>query len=206
MKKTLIVSLLVSAVVAFLVSGARVPSAAPTLGGDVHNHLEDFSEGISVDGTTVIDGSGNFTVAGTSAFTGELRAPLIQTGSVTSIASGSVHLTAAQICDSSVVRQNISGAPASSQLATFPTAAALIADCLPTNGDSKTLFYQNTSNDALERITLTANTGIDIFVASGSATGGSGKTLDRKDGMLVRFVKVSTSSISAIFMKAEDTD
>jgi hypothetical protein len=67
MKKDLIlvvVSVLVSVGLSALVlGGGSVPSE---LGGRVHNVMEDFSEGISVDGTTVLDGSGNIDAPVTS--------------------------------------------------------------------------------------------------------------------------------------------
>jgi hypothetical protein len=62
------------------------------LGGRNHNTMEDFSEGISVDGTTVIDGSGNFagavsgtTISGTtiSGTTGSFSSTLAVTATTT---------------------------------------------------------------------------------------------------------------------------
>lgn len=57
-----------------VVEGDYIEAAQPaqeiTLGGLVHNILESFNEGIAVDGTTIIDGSGNFTIAGTISSTG----------------------------------------------------------------------------------------------------------------------------------------
>lgn len=202
-----LISGIVAGVVSLAVALLAIHSVSPSLnaGGTVENFPSHFTNGLFV-GTTdqlSIDSSGAITTTGlftVSAGT-DLRGQLIQTGTVASIASGSTHYTAAQFCDNAVVRQNISGAPSSSQLATWPTAAALVADCIPTAGDSRTFVFQNTSNDALERITMTANTGIDFFVASGSA-----KTLDRKDTMVVRFWNVNGASVSASFIKVEDTD
>lgn len=197
MKKTLIVSLIVSAVVAFLVAGARLPSS--TLGGLVHNVTEDFTQGISVSGTTVIDSSGNYT----NPVGGDLRGQLVQTGTVTSIASGSVHYTASQLCNSTVIRHNVHGVgvTASNSADVFPTAAALVADCVPTAGDTKLFVLQNTSDDAAERVTPTANTGLDFFIASGSAS-----TIDRKDTFIVRYWNVNGTSVSFSFEKVEDTN
>jgi hypothetical protein len=203
----LVVALVV--VVGGYVGGAL--NGSPSFAGLTETDQATFVNGfrVGLNSTLVMDGSGNFTIPGTvtvtgaTSLTGELRAPLVQTGSVTSIASGSVHLTAAQVCDSTVIRQNVHGAgvTASNSATVFPTAAALIADCVPTAGDSKTFVLQNTSDDAAERITPTANTGLDFFIASSSAS-----TLDRKDAAMVRFWNVNGTSVSFSFQKVEDTN
>lgn len=210
--KTVVVTALLLALVG-LVLPKTATQTVSSLGATIYNRVIDFSEGISVDGTTIIDGSGNFTVAGTSTFTGKVRAQVVRTGSVTSVASGSVHYTAAQFCNSSVIRHNVhfvagQGAIVSSASNdVMPTAASLIADCVPTAGDMQQFVLQNTSDDALERITLVPNTGIDLFLASGSAaTEGSKKTLDRKDTMLLRFWNVDGASVSFSLIKVEDTN
>ena len=64
--KSVVVPGVVAFVVAYFVGGAAVPQFA----GLNHNALEDFSEGISVDGTVVIDGSGNYDGAVTAGANG----------------------------------------------------------------------------------------------------------------------------------------
>ncbi len=205
--KNVLVAGLVSLAVALVAFGLRGQSAPSlTAGGTVENFPSHFTNGLygGVTDQLSIDSSGNITTTGTlSVSSGDARAQLVQTGSVLSIASGSVHYTAAQFCDNTVIRHNVTGVgvTASNSADVWPTAAALIADCVPTAGDTRTFVLQNISDDATERITPTANTGIDFFIASSSAL-----TLDRKDTNLIRFWNVNGSSVSFGFVKVEDTN
>jgi len=54
------------AVAGFTLSVVPKGADGNSLGGTVYNRLIEFSEGISIDGTTVLDGSGNLSVAGTT--------------------------------------------------------------------------------------------------------------------------------------------
>ena len=126
------------------------------MGGLVHNVLETFDEGIAVDGTTIIDGDGAITsTTGTFSSTltiiGETNLDtLIFGGDIIATDTPSVSLTAAQVCNTAYFRIDPGG---SGITWTFPTAAELIADCLPTTGDSKILYFENIA-DASEAITV----------------------------------------------------
>jgi len=104
------------------------------IGGLVHNVLETFDEGIAVNGETVINDEG--------AWIGVFG------GDITTTDTPSVSATAAQVCDTSYFRVDPGGGAITW---TMPTAAELIADCLPTTGDSKIVYFENIA-DASEII------------------------------------------------------
>ena len=64
----LVVALLFSLLAAFSLSNNK---SGNSLGGEIYNKLVSFDEGIAVDGSTIIDGSGNFTTANLTT-TGDL--------------------------------------------------------------------------------------------------------------------------------------
>lgn len=59
MKKTLLTIVVSVTLSVFGSAFVLAPSASQNIGGLVHNVMEDFSAGISVDGSTVISGSGD---------------------------------------------------------------------------------------------------------------------------------------------------
>lgn len=85
-----------------------------------------------------------------------------QTGSVLTIASSSVDtLTAAQVCDSSVIAKNSwDGIASSTAITNLPTAASLFADCLTTNGDTYSVIFRN----------LHTTAGSSTLVVAGAST------------------------------------
>lgn len=133
--------------------GASVSAPTP-LGGLVHNIQETFDAGIAVKGTEFISDaralsvttgafSGAITGATTLTMTGESNLDsLIFGGDVTALTATDTAqtLTAAQFCDSSLIRWDSSG---TSSTLTLPTAASLIADCIPATGDTKSVLYEN---------------------------------------------------------------
>lgn len=108
-------------------------SKVNVLGGLNHNAMEDFSEGISVDGTTAIDGS--------RIFYPKSVHELVSSGDLTTLVATATTTTAAVICDSTYLKQT----PTANVTFRLPSAATLIADCIPTVGDSKTIWYDNMS-------------------------------------------------------------
>lgn len=191
------ISALVAGVVSLAVALLVVQSSGQPQplnpGGVVENFPSHFSNGLYAGPTD------QFSVDST----GETRGKIIKTGDVTTISSGSIHYTAAQLCDASLIKHVVTGVglTASNSVDVFPTAASLIADCLPTAGDTKRFMLLSYGNDAAEKITPTANTGLDFFLASGSAS-----TINRKDAFLIEMTNIDGASISVSFEKVEDTN
>lgn len=133
------------------------PAPQPiSLGGLIHNVQESFDEGIAVDGTEIISGTGALTIiAETNLDT------LIQGGDVTVLTNGTTTITAANMCNSFLLQHDSDG---SNCPVTTPTAALLIADCIPTAGDSFEFYYENTGG---EHDTITAGSNIELLEPSG---------------------------------------
>ena len=129
-------------------------------------------------------------------------------GGLLAITSGSKTFSAADICDNVLVTQNNIGAPASAQTNTFPTAASLITRCLPDKGDYRTVRFENIAGPG-EVFTFRLGTGIDIFVASGSAVvagKGDGAKLWPEAAAFVRFTNLNGSSVSVDFVEMINAD
>jgi len=167
-------------------------SSEGRLGGEIHNVLESFDAGIAVNGTTVIDSSGNYdgsitsdtgTFSSTLAVTGESQlSTLIHGGLVKQVdlADGTTDLlTAAEMCNYSGIIYTTEGADAT---ITVASTTDLIADCLDTDGDRKSITFQNASLFATTT-TLSANTDGDdiqfqVLVGDGVFASTSSVTLD----------------------------
>ena len=132
------------------------------LAGNTNYDAVDVTDGYYIDGTQVIDGSGNWIGAGTFTLTGELNAGSFvygdANGALPGISFGSDHqtsttLTAAQVCDNSVldIRNSTSTANTPS-LIHVPTAASVFSDCLTAIGDIRDIVLYNTG--ATSSITL----------------------------------------------------
>lgn len=174
-------------------NGDLVEGSDGSLGGAVHNIQESFDEGILVDGLVVIDGKGNLT----------------ELGSVLTVASGSTTYTAANLCDSSLVRHSIVSAPASAQQFKLPTAAAIIADCLPNAGGRHRFTIENYSDFTAEALTIVKGANIDLGVASGSAVGagkGDGVVLLGQTRAIVEMLNLNGSSVSFDVIEIIDGD
>lgn len=125
---------------------------------------------LDVDGDAEVNG----TLQVDSSFTlsGELQAStIISGGSVLSTSTAATGvtdvLTAAQICDNSVIlyTPNATGGVA----LTLPATSTLFADCLNTDGDSKSVLLKNVTSTAEADIILTAGTG-NVLVGSPTTT------------------------------------
>ncbi len=142
---------------------STLPDTGPTLNAD-----ETITGAWTFSGATIFSGAVSLTDILT--VTGESNlSSLVQGGSVLAIASTSKHFTAAQWCDNSIITHDL-GILASTANAWTPTAAALIADCIPATGDFYRFTFRNIS-DADEVITLVASTSVDFqepVIASGS--------------------------------------
>ncbi len=115
---------------------------------------------------TLIAGGG-ITGATTLTMTGESNlATLVYGGATTSLATTEpaiVQLTAAQFCDNSeMLYETIEAGVGSSTTMFMPTAAQLIADCIPAVGDTKSTFLIFSAADTAST-TLTASTSINML-------------------------------------------
>lgn len=152
------------------VAGLFTPVVRQGFGGAVHNILETFDEGIAVDGTTVVDGSGNWVgavaAALNSTFTnidasGEIEGSVIDEGGVLTLSATSTAqtLTAAQMCNNNVVEWDNLG---TSSTLTLAASTTLIADCLDDDGDQISLLFDSlTATTSV--ITITAGSGNDLI-------------------------------------------
>src|SRR3990167_9019015 len=126
---------------------------------------------------------GNLAVTGTSALTGAstLTGALTVEGdtnldnfvnggaSLATSTNGAGTFTAAQVCDNNIIVATPEWQPVT---LTFPTAALLIADCLPTIGDEKKLWMYNatTTTGAASIITLADGANGDHQESEGGTT------------------------------------
>ncbi len=139
--------------------------------------------GFQISGSTIIDSSmnastsavaasGAITGATTLTMTGESNlSTLVYGGATTSLATTSppsiVQMTAAQFCDNSeMFFGNDEDTVGSSTTMYTPTAAQLIADCIPAIGDTKSTFLIMTGVDTAST-TLTASTSINMLKFTG---------------------------------------
>lgn len=117
-----------------------------------------FPNGISADSTSPSAGQvrgttltttgaatlASLSVTGDTTLTGELLGSLLTQGGATTSSSTAVSftLTAANVCDNAVYEMT----PTIGAITvTFPTAAQLVADCIPNIGDSRTIWMHNAS-------------------------------------------------------------
>lgn len=134
-------------------------------------------------GTATAVGDGILTASGLGTFTGGLTATggfttdRILFGSTgkttvpTSTATSTLTLTAAQVCDNALIEWTPSLAASTS---TLPTATALVADCLTSNGMEKTLRLKNLGDTASTTFILgRLSTGISLYAASTSLANAS---------------------------------
>ena len=132
---------------------ATTEGASESLGGLVHNVQEIFSAGIKAGTceTEVINSSGQWvyqfngtTIAASGAMTitGESNLDTLVFGGDATQLYNNATATAAQVCDSSVLKW----ATTATTTIQFATGTDLIADCLPAIGDTKELLlWQNST-------------------------------------------------------------
>ena len=160
MNKTLSIIAIILSVVALIVS-----VKSPRLGGTTAGYWNAVS-GFQISGTTVIDSSRNLSNIGTAAITGTLTVSgetnldtLVHGGDLYEYTtSGSITLTAAQVCDNSIIRITPTAGAIN---VTLPSTTTLAADCLPTVGDMKIFLYSNEAT-AATNTTIVAGTGMTL--------------------------------------------
>ena len=199
MNKTLLIVIvsIVAFAIGFLICGGSIPR-----GGTVYNRIIEFSEGITVDGTTRIGGTGAATFTSgafstTLAVTGESNLDtLIQGGDVTTIGtSASVTLTAAQVCNSAI----ISITPTTTINVTLPATTTLFADCLTANGDTKSLLFENAATGAATTTTIVAGTGNELLEHDGGDV-----VIPGNEWAMITFIRYSATAVEVIVTSLRD--
>ena len=197
--KTILLGALGGVVVLLLSLGFGVDRK---LGGLIHNIQESFDEGIAVDGTERISGTGGASVA-TGTFSNSLTVTgetniqeLIQGGGIlTETAGTSTTWSAADICDYSV----INWAPgAARSTTTVAQATDIVADCLTEDGDYKDIVYWNTGLTASTSI-FAMSTGTTMYIPSATAATSTIAGLNLAE---IRFVRASSTAVY-MFLKSQ---
>lgn len=169
------ISSLVASVLAIVISLVALGNAGTakfgsyvTGAGVTNFDIVDAALGFRVNGTTVINSSGNIVATGSgNRITGltDVGSKIVLTGGV-----ATTSLSAAQLCTGSYVEWSPSVANAT---ATLPTQAALNAACLTTNGDQAlSLVWKNTSNAASTTL-FAAGASTTIVYANATTTTGT---------------------------------
>jgi len=116
------------------------------------------------------------------------------TTATTSKSGNIVYLTAANVCDNSIIE--VAPTTTTSLVSYTPTAAALIADCLTTVGAYKDLYIRNTSANIASSTYWAASTGISTVWTSASSSASS--TLTGGGKLLIKFVRTTEAAVDAI--------
>lgn len=160
-----------------------------SVGSSWHNATQDFSEGISVDGTMIIDGSGVLTpasitssgaISGTNGvFSGTLNVTgasnfgiavadtFTQGGGVyaSSTSNSAETLSASSFDTENVIDYTLNVQDATLTLTATPTLTSFI----PNTGDVRTIKIRNATTTAGMDLTIAGNTGVILKKATSSA-------------------------------------
>ena len=177
------------------------------LGGTTNYDALDVTDGYYVDASQVIDGSGNwvgtgtFTLAntliqsGASYFTGALIADSIGSGILINVDATSTILTAANICDNTIVNRTVTDYTAST---TLPAATLLQADCLGTNGSYRDVLFRN-NGTATTTMVFTAGASTTLQTASSTGT----SAIAGGNSGLLRFYSVTSTESEATMIEIQ---
>lgn len=150
---------------------------------------------VNVTNDLVVDGiasTNNLTVVGDTSVSS-----LIYGGAVTAVAAATTtSLTAAQICDSSVL--NVT--PTVASALSLPVATSTIATCMPNVGDTKEVIIQNLAASALE-LTITTATGIELLEPSGGDV-----VIAQNEWALLRLTNLTSTTSVAVVTSLQDAD
>ena len=188
--ENLLQSIILSVVIALVVSFVVVSVAKPKIdfGGYTAGHW-DSADGYKVDGTTVIDGDGNYDGAITAS-SAVVSSPVIQGGTVGIVGYGTTTVTAAQVCDYSVIRIGLLADPVAEL--TLPSTTTLHADCLSANGDHRTVLIDNEATSTMA-MTIVAGSGIDLQEHVGEGDVVIGAT----EYARIRFTRITSATTTA---------
>jgi hypothetical protein len=153
------------------------------------NSLYEYGD-LEVDGTTYLDGA--VQLASTLTVSAESQLSTVVSGGsvLTSSTPNNTVLTAAQVCDNSVILMS----PGLLALnVTLPATSTLYADCLNTNGDSKELVIRNTSSTVNTEMTLVAGTGL-VSMATPSSTAGLGDVIGTSEQARLLFTRLGDAA------------
>ena len=180
--------------------------------GGVVSEIDFFRAGFKA-GTgnqLVVDKNGNLTESATSIFSGNfiassdvrLKVP-VQTGTVTTIASSSVDtLTAAQVCDSSVIAKNSwNGIASSTAITNLPSAANIYSDCLTTDGDTLQIVFRNLHTTAGSSTAITAGASTTLVGVDANSD-----IINGTNEALLEFVRYSATEMIVIIREFTASD
>jgi len=177
-------------------AGIYTPNSS-ILGGSVHNQNEIFSAGITLEDTlTATDAA----LSSTLSVTGETNvSSFTQGGASYTSADGSTHvvLTAAQMCDNGYIGITPTAAGIN---VTTPSAAALIADCIPTIGDRASFYYENLASGATST-TMVAGSSIDLIEPTGGDV-----VIDQNEDAFIEFLNVDGTNVKVIIHSLQVAD
>lgn len=150
-----------------------------SFGGVYSTVIKDFSEGISVDGTIVIDGNGNVdapittsTITASGAVTAgglvTTNAGQLESYPNSTSTPASMTLKEADVLNYSTINVSPTGAAADKIFTFFSSSTAL--NLVPTVGDIQRQCWYNATGTAATTITLAAGTGIDLQTSSSTRT------------------------------------
>lgn len=161
------------------------------LGGLVNIGQRDFPDGISVDGTERISGTGVFKLAGNTVNAGA-SAAITQTAATST-------LTAAQICDNSVITLTAGITNVSTSL---PSVADLTADCFTTDGDYKKVLIKSGSASA-SYIQFLSDAGGAIDVQN---TGSGDETISQNQAAILELWRTSSTAFTVEIHESTTAD
>lgn len=197
------------ALVALIVAvGAR--SDSPSLGGYTAGDWEAADDLIAGDDATIGDDAtvaGLVTIGETLTVTGETNVVnFVQGGATTTISSTSTTmtaLTAAQVCDNSVITlrpYRIGGVGGTSTSIAFASTTLIVADCLPGYGDHRSFILENSATSSWSVTVTTAGNG--ILLSDDSA----GDIISQNGWAIVTMVNVSATEMAIILEPHTDAD
>ena len=149
-------------IVALLIVGGRVE---PSVGGEVHNTQETFDEGIAVDGTERISGTGggSFTTLTASGATNVEGFTTGGTATALTDANGGTYtLTEAQLLAAGTFAFAAGGAGQEVIALTMP-ATSTMTTLIPNAGDCREWLYDASALAAATTTTMTLGTGHNII-------------------------------------------
>jgi len=189
-------------VLVIAVLGLYFPQSQALLSGISNFDQVDTGDGFSVDGTSVINGSGQVVapVNSSNTLTVDAESNLANLvygdadGSIPSITTTAPTLTAAQVCDNSVI--DIAG-PVTTSTITLPHSTSTVADCLTANGDVRNLVIRNASSSS-QTATVASSTGITFLKPF---TGSSTFTLIGGEAALLKFIRLTSTTLLVTFQR-----
>lgn len=189
-------------VVLVLIAYVAYPTKqSPTAGGEIHNVAESFDEGIRVDGTERISGTGgaSFTTGSFSGLETTNAGTLNSYTNSTSTTATTYTLLQSDIANyDSVLMTPNTGAltltlPATSTITTF----------IPTAGDMVRQCWSNATSTAAATITFAAGTGIDIATSSSTPTD---LTFSANNAACLEYVRKKNTDIHVLMTEFMDAD